>query len=91
MISIPNTEKLNTTVVTPRYNDGVVSSETASAIKHAQEENQHFLRIPRRFAYLDILNEISIATYKNVMHLHVAVKGNEFFFIYYVGQNGMRL
>ncbi|KAL9970098.1 hypothetical protein ACROYT_G022421 [Oculina patagonica] len=41
-------EKLNTTIVTPRYNEGLVSSETAAAIKQAQEEHQQFLRIPRR-------------------------------------------
>ena len=42
-------EKLNTTIITERHNDGLVSRETAAAIKQAQQENQHFLRIPRRF------------------------------------------
>ncbi|XP_022794124.1 large subunit GTPase 1 homolog isoform X2 [Stylophora pistillata] len=41
-------EKLNTTIVTPGSNLGLLSSETAAAIKQAQRENQHFLRIPRR-------------------------------------------
>lgn len=41
-------EKLNTTIITERHNDGLVSRETAAAIKQAQQENQHFLRIPRR-------------------------------------------
>ena len=42
-------EKLNTTIITERHNDGLVSRETAAAIEQAQQENQHFLRIPRRF------------------------------------------
>ncbi|CAH3037734.1 unnamed protein product [Porites lobata] len=41
-------EKLNTTIITERHNDGLVSRETAAAIEQAQQENQHFLRIPRR-------------------------------------------
>ncbi|XP_020605487.1 large subunit GTPase 1 homolog [Orbicella faveolata] len=41
-------EKLNTTIVTPKYNEGLLTSETVMAIKQAQQEHQHFLRIPRR-------------------------------------------
>jgi len=47
------TEKLNTTIVTTKYNEGLLTSETVMAIKQAQQEHQHFLRIPRRFAHLD--------------------------------------
>lgn len=47
------TEKLNTTIVTPKNNEGLLTSEAVMAIKQAQQEHQHFLRIPRRFAYLD--------------------------------------
>lgn len=41
-------EKLNTTIVTPKNNEGLLTSEAVMAIKQAQQEHQHFLRIPRR-------------------------------------------
>lgn len=54
-------EKLNTTIITERHNDGLVSRETAAAIKQAQQENQHFLRIPRRFVSItDLFQENNI-------------------------------
>lgn len=45
-------EKLNTTIITERHNEGLVSKETAAAIEQAQQANQHFLRIPRRFVFI---------------------------------------
>lgn len=41
-------EKLNATVVTSWRNEGLLSYEETAAIKQAQNEHQHFLRIPRR-------------------------------------------
>lgn len=74
------TEKLNTTIVTPRYNEGLVSSETAAAIKQAQEEHQQFLRIPRRLAFFG-QEYISIATYKMYMYALSCKRKYDFFLI----------
>ena len=44
-------EKLNVKVVTPSYNEGVMSTEEAMHISKAQEENKTLLSIPRRLVW----------------------------------------